>query len=1102
MEHSVNTAAFSMRNNEPPEGGGSDWTTKTGNNNSHHYHRPLMMTSRNRHHHQHHQTATVIKHLRDEFGPRAVGGGGGGGRGVGTSSRDDDSTVHSAQYSSRSGNGSINGAVKMTTTNVIGRLGTSEIDSKLAALNAKSRLLRGMTQHPPNSPLSYQRDASTVRLDFLTRQSHAFRTIPAGGALSSPIATPSQAPTTASSHPPENNKKVTFETDRSDGPWHATDDDRSVRSRKSIGDQSNDIPTSSPFNTTGVVASHPWTVSTSESVHSPPQAGGVSGALIAHAAPWDVASRSGRRDPARNNRTLAMNVLCEMILAGYTMTRDHCSKCTMALLKKPKATFATSINGVNTNPREECVYCPIDKLRGTVTGAISKRIAATGVPHGAGLGNGVDGIGALSDAVCIEIAREQGRGGSLMDERCCEVCQGPELLLGDGSTKCVMCDVLKIKLRSTANGNDVHRTSPDPSMTGTNRLPHSSSSSTMIQKIPSFTSSTYELTNSPSIKSNERETDNPEVDTAKLRIQIQDECSKITDLRKSLESPSIGQMDPTGANQELAELISTVGDQINEHTGPSAFQDPLKQGIEKSGGTGLPINLVKLQDQLNKVVNRLGKCEAKPDISPVSLANLQCQLKAELARAKESQAALELTLQNSHVDEIQDKSLDEIITELDKAKQDQLTLESIIEGTMFIEKATSDDPGLANSVTEELLLASQNRSYSISQQEVDATGNVKEYIPPPSYFQSKIPSEIIVYHLPEMPECDPSVTAQSHHTHNLKRSERNPPQKNSIDCCGNSFSVLGKTTQIEQHQDDDFYDCETIETDDCSADYTLNTVDDSRIMRYHINIDDDLIGEKMGAEVNRSTPKATKSKFFFCFDCGADDDAYSMVERSERGIIMNRQVEPQEHYFPNRNNVIVQEEQFLQGRGLDPTQSAVDEYRHHDRVEYRSPSGSIDDSDFGSMHRAGRDIIAKRTCFVNSAGREVIAKQTHFTPMKDDEGNTRPPSILHVGGRSAQQHVRSPSPLSDWDSVNNGSDLGTENFGHASPNRPQPKSILRLPLPRPPPRHSDHHSVQSDLSDLSSINRKVKFGSLYIGGRGGRTEQHQLRALTEESGCS
>jgi len=137
---------------------------------------------------------------------------------------------------------------------------------------------------------------------------------------------------------------------------------------------------------------------------------------------------------------------------------------------------------------------------------------------------------------------------------------------------------------------------------------------------------------------------------------------------------------------------------------------------------------------------------------------------------------------------------------------------------------------------------------------------------------------------------------------------------------------------------------------------------------------------------------------------------------------------------------------------------------------------------------------------VASTGREVIPKQTNFKPLINNIGNNDgPPAVLRVGG------VRSPSPLSDWDNV---SDFGSINRVHASPNKtPQPKSILRLSST---PRTSDHYSVQSDLTDFSSFNRKVKFGSsLHIDGRveafgtsrrdTGGSEQH-LCALTEESG--
>jgi len=653
------------------------------------------------------------------------------------------------------------------------------------------------------------------------------------------------------------------------------------------------------------------------------------------------------------------------------------------------------------------------------------------------------------------------------------------------------------------------------------RLPHPSTASASIPKVSSFTSSKYDLTQSPSIKSNVYASDYPEVDFAQLQSQIEEQRAEVLEMQTSRMNPvaenqAIDRTAPTGAGQEpskqdivtsqLVKSTPAMESQQAYQTATSASdQDPAKEEIAKSGGNGLPINLAKLQEKLNKVVKRLGKFASTPDISPASLSKLQSQLKEELAKAQASQAALELTLQSSHVAATDDKAVENILAELDKAKQDQITLENIIEGTNFIEEATSDDPGLATSVTEELLAASRNHSYSISQQEVDRTGNVKEYIPLPSYFQATIPSEIVVYHMPEVPGCDQSVAAQSHHTLNLKRSERNPTaSRNSFDCCGGSAGLFGQNSpaQTPQQQDDDYYDCETIETDDCSAEYTLNTMDDSRLMRYHVDIDDGF-DKKIEANVNHSSTKAKKSKlFFFCFDCGADDDAYSMVESSKRGITIMDQEDLQQPLMSNVN------EQYLQGgrqRGASPV---VYDSQHHDghgNTGRHTPPGSVDDSDIGSMHRVGRDVIAKRTCFVNSAGREVIAKQAHFRPV--DTGNTRPPSVLHVGGQGMEERMRSPSPLSDWDSVNNGSDFGSTNRRYASPNKPQPKSILRLP----PPRYSDHYSVQSDLTDLSSINRKVTFGSIHIDGktahfgssrRGRWSGQQSLRALTEESGST
>ena len=1232
MENSL----ASTRSNGPPDGPrgadppeeyepSSSTTTKGASNNSYQHRHPTMTTP-SRHHRPYYPTTTKTKtttmrhQLRDEFVPGRAGRAAGGG----ASSRDDDSTGrHSAQFSAyNNGNdgGGIIGAGKISTTLAIGRLWSSDIDSTLEALNAKSRALRGITHrptpssssssinaptHPPPQRSSHAYSSRTksneggvrshprptgreriqpvdtpaishgmsnesvdYRLKFLTLQSLELRknspcassSASAGGGTSWPsspksVATPFRAPAPVGTSFPASNKKVIFEADcagesrlsahddRSFGAANIfTDDSRSVGNRRSFVDQWNDIPPSSAFSTaSSVVAPPPGSVSAtsaSSATESPPHPAGVtSGTTVAHAARWNASAGGKTTDIKKDppySRSLAMNILCAKILGGYTMTRNHCPKCTMSLLKEPGliasdrdgSIVAASAKSANISPREECAYCPIEKLRTTITEAVSNRIAATGLPPGAaGVGDIGGGIVALSDAVCVEIAREEGRGGALADNRWCAECGGPELFRGDGSTKCTVCDVINMKLgdgyrRSTAEENYDRGTSPVPSIHRMNRSSHPSSASAPIPKVPSFTSSTYDLTQSPSIKSNVYASDHSEVDFAQLQSQIEEQRAKVMEMQKSCMNPAaenqaISQTAPTGAGQEPSEqdivtsqfIKSTpaMESQKSYQTAPSApDQGPAEEEIAKSGGDGIPINLAKLQDKLNKVVKRLGKFASAPDISPASLSKLQSQLKEELAKAKESQAALELTLQSSHVAATDDKAMEDIFAELEKAKKDQITLEKIIEGTNFIEKATSDDPGLATSVTEELLAASRNHSYSISQQEVDRTGNAKEYIPPPSYFQANIPSEIVVYHIPEVPGCEQSVAAQSHHTQNLKRSERNlSASRNSADCCGGSAGLFGQHSpaQTPQQQDDDYYDCETIETDDYSAEYTLNTMDDSRLMRYHVDIDDGF-DKKTEANVNHSSTKAKKSKlFFFCFDCGADDDVYSMVESSKRGITIMDQEDSKQPLMSNVN------EHYLQGDRQRSSSPVVHDSQYHDgdgNAGHHTPPGSVDDSDIGSMRRIGREVIAKRTCFVNSTGREVIAKQMQFRPV---DGNTRPPSVLHVGGQGMEGRMRSPSPLSDWDSVNNGSDLGSINLRYASPDKPQPKSILRMP----PPRYSDHYSVQSDLTDLSSINRKVTFGSIHIDGRtahfgqarrGRWSGQQPLRALTEESGST
>lgn len=1012
------------------------------------------------------------------------------------SSRDDDNTT-------------TNNTTHYMTTS---RLGSSDINSKLEALTAKSLALRAISPpsqrsvpsyHPTNiTPLS-NGSVDSRRLEYLTGMSRAMRkssSVVKGSSsstvsgikattvsLSSPSSVANLFLHTATVHL-QDKKNVSSFYNSSSAHQHVVtggemrnwvSEDRTV-----VGNSINNK------NYTGnnyVYEAHP-----------PP--------LPSHTGDTDTSavitstSKAGKMNPP-SNRSLAMKVLCSKIMTGYTMSRNHCPDCTMALLYMKTTGYE---HDPSSSSKQElfCAYCPFEKVRIVIHDAVAKQVAAALGGLGVRDTNYNMTICTISDEACIEIAREQGRGGTINDHRRCVECRIPKIFREDGSSRCVVCDVLREKLK-------IMIPLPTTSLsTATER------NDTFLPYIPQLFedgSVPPSITSSPSIKSSGQsechsnhhsKTDfvslqgHIKENFSYLQDRIQVERDKVSALQESIMNATQGLYSqaqeyhnlPTSNTDQKLEEISAKAENVidtqQENSSDSALTD----------SAGLPINIAKLQVKLNKVITRLDKCDAFPDMTdnvpPNDLAKLQSQLKAELAKAKESQAALELTLKSSQVTS-SDNSIDELMTELDKVKQDQITLESIIQGTNLIEKATSDDPGLASSMTDELLAASRNNhSYSISQQEVDATGNVKEYIPPQTYFfQANIPSEITVYHIPEVtdPSVAPSVAAQSHHTQNLKRSERNPTLT-TIHCC-----FFGKPTSPKAHaaQVNDNYDCETIETDgDYTTEYTLNTMDDSRLIQCQgVPLDE----EERGGEKkdnHSGKPNAQRGRFFFsCFDFGAEDDAYSMVERSKRGIRINEQHLSPHHQY---NMVASSDEQQWGGGGAssaDPNNSHYDQPGDTDTPN--TPVESV-----GSMNRLAREVITKRNAFVASTGRDVIPKQTNFKPLHNINNyvNNGPPAVLRVGG------VRSPSPLSDWDNV---SDFGSINRVHASPNEnPQPKSILRST-----PRTLDHYSVQSDLTDLS-INRKVKFGSsLHIGerveafGTSRRgTWKDQLRALTEESG--
>jgi hypothetical protein len=186
-----------------------------------------------------------------------------------------------------------------------------------------------------------------------------------------------------------------------------------------------------------------------------------------------------------------------------------------------------------------------------------------------------------------------------------------------------------------------------------------------------------------------------------------------------------------------------------------------------------------------------------------------------------------------------------------------------------------------------------------------------------------------------------------------------------FDCCGSSPAADGKNEDNALHQDENDYDYDTIETeDDYTVDYTLNTVDNGRL-EYLRTLDDSRWGYNMRSSQSRASgsiasvqndkyqysmgdmekkddqtkPSATSGRcFFMCFNCGGDDDAYSIVESSKRGVT-------------------VQEDGHQQYPAGNLYSSDCYNGRDDESVHLRSPSpfSYIDsvhnESDFGSMNR-------------------------------------------------------------------------------------------------------------------------------------------------------
>ncbi|KAL9184146.1 hypothetical protein ACHAXT_002232 [Thalassiosira profunda] len=945
-------------------------------------------------------------------------------------SRDDEASQHSHR--------SCRGQPAMSPAHT-----REDIYSKLDSLNAKSRTLRVMAYAPPSpgptssasvpsanaySPTSvmsvpkYSRRASDedidTRLEYLTRQSLAMRK------------------RMGSSPDSAGQKKVTFESDYVQGSLGHDD-------KRTFVSQFNDAV--------------------------PPIASGASTASASSFAPSPSPTTA-------SGRSFAMKVLSEKILDGYSMTRGHCTKCNTALVRNDAAPDGT--------PAEECVYCPVEELRTSIARKVRKKVIAAKLLSGLEVAPAHGGkslcdgchspflrnaagialecqVCPLLDAACVEMVREEGRGGALQDAECLE-CGCPEMST-HGATKCVVCEVLGARLGAGYGGQSSEaawaRYSPSWAASKSSASVGGGAPSGALSVVSDGLSQPPGLAASTSIKSSAQPIDLAKIQ--ELKEQLKMELAKARASQQALEAPAARPAHETPALGlgYPASVVESIA---------SGFSRPMSAILVKSpsimSAESPPVDLSKIEAELKEVLAKADQSQPCHDgDGPDHLTQLQGQLQSELAHAKASQARLEQTLNHSGQD-VNTMTRSELQAELEKARQEQFALEQMLKSTKNLEAPASNDPSL--SPTEDLLNAAanlRNHSYSISQQEVDATGHAKEYIPPPSYFQqSNVPTEVYVYHIPD--DGDDLTAAQSHHTKYLKRSERYPNQNPGIiDCCSG-----GAAENVHR----DAFDYDTIETDDdYSVDMTLNTMDgdDSRLDYVHrskSSMRDYPTEDERRQERNEgrdSRPNSSIGRFLFsCFGCGDDDDAYTMVSR--RGLALEHHPAP----HPPRG---ILRRPSVQRRGMHAP-------------SYHSASMD-EDSAYGSMIRVERAPMQRKRLGMSYNAEESEYDSRPRPPKSIGSSPNRQYSRKDATRGGGMSPGRSPSPLFEFDSVV-GSEFHRANAVH-SPQRTSPADR----------RRSDYSSVTSDLSDPSAANRRA-----YQTSYSRPKVESQLRALTEEEETS
>ena len=517
-------------------------------------------------------------------------------------------------------------------------------------------------------------------------------------------------------------------------------------------------------------------------------------------------------------KPVALKVLSERVLGGYRITRDTCVKCGVSKLAKRDS----------ADTQAQCVFCPINNLRTQIRNGVARKILASKLlVGGSSLSRGKlcelcvsptlvqpDGtviceVCPVLDAVCLEVAKEQGQGGRIIALPCRDC--GASTVSTNNEVKCVACAVMNEWQRHL----EVRQHDKDAST-------ESEPQDTTLEQKPSTLSDAkaHGLGEGASEKA-------PQV-------------SEVTN-------------DFTASDQQLASQRS--GDK------PKIFE------------------------------SLMGQCGALSDNSldkdvPLNISNLQSQLLQELAKAKQCQIVLENSLEDPKLKDAgsQAPSPKELEKELAKAKRCQYALQRIIETTSNMDQFPSieDTPP----EIEDMMSAPDLKgSFSISQQEVEA-GQPKEYIPPPSFFRSGIPSMVEVTLITPAPD---SNLAQAYET-NLKNTDNDKKlvSKSRVGIDFWPFTKAANENERRQEEEQGGFDYDTIQTDDFTVDYTLNTMDDSRLEYLHIKSTKKVNRVRFQDEEEMIEREAQERgcSFINCFGCGGNDEnegrqdeVYSRQER-------------------------------------------------------------------------------------------------------------------------------------------------------------------------------------------------------------------------------